>query len=147
MVTLDEVKRLLLDPNAPKLSVVDEDPEESARRIIARTLNAKSVEELWDTGVVHAKDCVGRAFRLNDVEWRNSDIDPEEGGLRVFAVMHAAFLDTGESAVITCGAAGVVTRLIKLSEFDALPIDVAIRATKTKSGYTVFDLEPRPDGF
>jgi hypothetical protein len=145
LVGIELVKAALLDPNV-KLSVVDEDPDVVQRRMIERTLSATSVEGLWDKGVTHAKDAVDRAFQLNDVEFRNSEVEGE-GGLPIFAVMHVAFLDTGEPGIITCGATGVVTRLVKLIEFGALPIDVQIRATKTKGGYTVMDLEPAYDGF
>jgi hypothetical protein len=146
LVGIELVKAALLDRSV-KLTVVEEDPEAAARRMIERTLAATSVEELWGAGVVHAKDCVNRAFVLTSVEFRNSDVDEQEGGLPIYAVMHAAFADTGETAVITCGAAGVVTRLIKLIEFDALPISLLIRGSKTRSGFTVFDLDPAPDGF
>ena len=56
--------------------------------------------------------------------------------------MHVGFLDTGETGIVTCGAHGVVTRLVKLIEFGALPIALSIRSTKTKGGYTALDLEP-----
>jgi hypothetical protein len=146
LVGIDLVKAALLDPNV-KLSIVDEDPEVVQRRMIERTLGAEKVEDLWDSGVTHAKDAVGRAFTLRSVEFRNSDVENQEGGLSIFAVMHVAFRDTGEVAVITCGATGVVTRLVKLIEFDALPIDVKIRETQTNRGYKVMDLEPAAELF
>jgi hypothetical protein len=146
LVGIDLVKAALLDPSV-KLSVVEEDADEVQRKMITRTLNAQKLEDIWDTGVTHAKDCVGRAFVLVEVEFRNSEIEASEGGLPVFAVMHVGFEDTGEVGIVTCGAAGVVTRLVKLIEFGALPITLKIRATKTKGGYTALDLEPVKEGF
>jgi hypothetical protein len=146
LVPLDFVRRALLDPTV-RLSVTEEDPATVQRRMIERTLNATSVDDLWGTDVVHARDMIGRSFILREVEWRNSEIEESEGGLSIFAVMHGAFVDTGEMAIMTCGAVGVVSRLFKLVEFDALPIAIRIRSTKTKGGYNALDLEPAPEPF
>jgi hypothetical protein len=148
LVGIDLVKAAMLDRNV-KLSVNEEDPEVVQRRIVERTLNAQTIDDIWDSGTTAAKDIIDRPFKLHDVEFRNSEVEASEGGLPVFAVMHVAFLDTGETGIVTCGAAGVVTRLVKLIEFDALPYDVKISAKKTRAGYTVMDLEPvkARDGF
>jgi hypothetical protein len=135
---LAEVKAALLDPKV-RLSIVEEDPQVVAQRMMNQVLSANRIEDLFDTGVTHAADAVDRPFELNNVEFRNSDV--EGGTLGIFSVMHVTFQDTGEIGVVTCGAAGVVTRLVKLVEFDALPIRLKIRATKTKGGYTALDLE------
>jgi hypothetical protein len=146
LVGIDLVKAAMLDRNV-KLSVNEEDPEVVQRRIVERTLNATSIDDIWDSGTTAAKDIIDRPFQLREIEFRNSEVEASEGGLPVFAVMHVTFLGTGETGIVTCGAAGVVTRLVKLIEFDALPYDVQISAKKTRAGYTVMDLEPYKSGF
>ena len=142
VMDLSEVKAALSDPTI-RLTVVEEDPEVVQRRMIEQTLSTRTVEELWGTGAISAKDNVDRTFTLNSVEFRNSEV--EGASLGIFAVMHIVLQDTGEITVMTCGAAGVVTRLVKLIEFDALPIRLRISATKTKGGYTALDLVPVRD--
>ena len=102
LVGIDLVKVALLDPNV-KLAVVEEDADAIQCKMTERTLNAPKVEDLWDTEVTHAKDAVGCAFILNEVEFRNSDIEESEGGLPVFAVMHVAFSDTEDIGIVTRG--------------------------------------------
>jgi hypothetical protein len=141
-VPVAELKRALTDPSY-RLEIVEEDADEVGRRMIARTLDAQSLDEIWDTGAKKTEDIAGRPFVLQSVGWQNSEHADEPGGLPIFAVLHVGFLDTGETGVISCGAAGVVTRVIKLLEFDALPIEVVITAKKSKKrNRPIFDLEP-----
>jgi hypothetical protein len=142
LVGIDLVKAALLDRNV-KLSVVEEDPEVVQRRMIEQILDATNIAEVWGGGeALHAADIVDRPFRLVRATFHNSEY---EEGSPIFTAMEVAFPDTGEQAVVTSGALGVVARVVKLIEFGALPIEVRIRSSKTNSGYTVLDLEPVPD--
>jgi hypothetical protein len=141
LVGIDLVKAALLDRSI-KLSVVEEDPEVVQRRIIEEILDAGNVDEIWGGGdAVHATDIVDRPFRLIEATFHNSDYDE---GSPIFTAMRVAFPDTGEAAIVTSGALGIVARVVKLIEFRALPVEVRIRQSKTNSGYSVLDLEPVP---
>lgn len=141
LVGIDLVKAALLDRSV-KLSVVEEDPEVVQRRIIEEILDAGNVNDIWGGGdAVHAADIVDRPFRLIEATFHNSDYDE---GSPIFTAMRVAFPDTGEAAIVTSGALGIVARVVKLIEFGALPAEVRIRQSKTNSGYSVLDLEPVP---
>lgn len=141
LVGIDLVKAALVDRNV-KLAVVEEDPEEAQRRMISQIMDAQSVDDIWGGKAINAKDVVDRPFKLIDAKFHNSDF---EEGAPIFAAMDVAFLDSGETSVVVSGALGVVARVVKLIEFDALPIAVRVRESKTNSGYSVYDLEPAPD--
>lgn len=142
LVGIDLVKAALLDRNV-KLSVVEEDPEAAQRRMIEAIMDAKSVDDIWGGGdAINARDVVDRPFRLVEATFHNSDYDE---GAPIFTAMRVAFVDTGEQAIVTSGALGIVARVVKLIEFGALPIVVRVKESKTNSGYNVYDLEPAPD--
>lgn len=144
LVGIDLVKAALLDRSV-KLAVVEEDPEEAQRRMISAIMDADKVDDIWGGGeAINARDVVDRPFRLIEATFHNSDYDE---GAPIFTAMRVAFTDTGEPAIVTSGALGIVARVVKLIEFNALPILVRVKESKTNSGYFVYDLEPAPEPF
>ena len=82
------------------------DPEAAARSISAQRHAAKTVEELLEGGKLTAgKDFTNRAFQIDTVEWRASDIEGE--GLPFYAVL-AVVDGNGEAKKIGVGAKSVV---------------------------------------
>ena len=82
------------------------DPETAARNISAQRHAAKSIEELLEGGKLTAgKDFTNRAFQIESVEWRASDIEGE--GLPFYAVLGIVDAN-GESKKIGVGAKSVV---------------------------------------
>lgn len=141
-VGIELVKAALLDRSV-KLTVVQEDPEIAQRRMIEAILDAKSVNDVWGGGdAINARDIVGRPFRLQSATFHNSEY---EEGSPIFTAMSVVFPDTGELGVVVSGSLGIVSRVVKLIEFDALPIHVKVRGSKTNSNFMVYDLEPAPE--
>lgn len=82
------------------------DPAVAAANISAQRHAAKSLEELLEGGKLTAgKDFTNRAFQIDTVEWRASDIEGE--GLPFYAVL--GIVDSnGEARKIGVGAKSVV---------------------------------------
>ena len=119
---------------------------------MAGKLSAESADDLFsDTSgnVLKTSEIVNRPFRLDSVEFRNSDLDAYPEGLGIFAVMHVT-LD-GQAETIIAGGADVVLKSMRAVELDALPRYLVITETATKSGRKVQNLvdasNQSPDAF
>jgi hypothetical protein len=141
------VVRYFKDPGAFKIELIQEDPDEVARRIDARLWEAGSAAELFgESEVLHGKDYVNRPFLLTRVEFRPSDIEGQ--GLPFYGVFTISDYD-GESHVLTCGATGVVKKAAKASSEGWLPVWVKLVKSEkpTDAGYYPLDLVSAPAGF
>jgi len=136
VTTLDEVALALVDPNV-KLSVVEQDPDVVAARIVQEILD--SVDPLAPRGeAVGGRDLIGEPLHVTSIDWRNSDIANSPVG--IFAVMHITKQD-GSAIVVTCGSRNVLAQLYRLARDEALPFDACFRESETGSGNTVLWLE------
>lgn len=118
------------------------DPEETARRIAQRDLNAASVDELLGGGsneTISGRNYLNKPFTITSVEWQRSD-DAFDAGLPFYAVCHIVTLD-GETKVLTTGATTVVRKLAKMAVEGWFPIQVKIvKGPKTDAGFEPLDL-------
>jgi hypothetical protein len=126
------------------LVITPENPEETAKKIALRDLNAASVDELLGGGanVINGKTYLNKPFLVESVEWQQSDFEGE--GLPFYAVCHIVDLE-GESHVLTCGATTVVRKLAVMAHNDWFPQWVKItKGPKTAAGYEPLDLVKAP---
>jgi len=118
------------------------DPEETARRIALRDLNASSVDELLGGGsaeVISGRNYLNKPFTVTGVEWQRSD-EAYGDGLPFYAVCHIVTLD-GETKVLTTGATTVVRKLAKMAVENWFPVSVKIvKGPKTPNGFEPLDL-------
>ena len=121
-----------------------ENPEETAKKIALRDINASSVDELLGGGadVINGKTYINKPFLVESVEWQPSDFEGE--GLPFYAVCHIVDLD-GETHVLTCGATTVVRKLAVMAHNGWFPQWVKItKGPKTANGYEPLDLTKAP---
>lgn len=118
------------------VSVAIEDPQAVTLSIIKRILDSEDADAvLGGRQAIGGRDVLGRPFTLNAVRFHKSKFD--EGGIPVFCVLDATFLDDGETAAITTGAANVMAQAYQLHKLGALPADVKFEeaAQETAQGY------------
>lgn len=111
------------------------DPDEASNAIVARILDAASVDDVFGASdTTTAQEVLGVGLRINGLSLGESSYD---GGLPAYAVLDAVDIGTGKSLTVTCGAASVVAQLIKLHQLGAFPIDVVLRESEhqTARGY------------
>lgn len=90
--------------------------------IFARIVSASTADDvLADDSTLDAVDVLGERLQLWDFRTYKSDF---EGGLRWFVALKVVRLDTGDDAVITCGAQKVLAQCVKLKSLKALPVVV-----------------------
>ena len=149
-ITTADVLRITRDGG--KIRLHETDDAGQAFDIMAGKLSAESADDLFsDTSgnVLKTSEIVNRPFRLDSVEFRNSDLDAYPEGLGIFAVMHVT-LD-GQAETIIAGGADVVLKSMRAVELDALPRYLVITETATKSGRKVQNLvdasSQSPDAF
>lgn len=132
---------------AADAEVAEINPDQVAIDVIARILNAKSVDDvLSGSGVTHARDYLDRPFMLSDVTFQRSDFDTF--GPAFYAVLRGAD-PNGEVVSITCGARNVIAQAWKLADMEALPLSVVIKQAErtTAAGYKIMWLERAPASF
>lgn len=125
----------------------EQNPEQITIDIIARILNASTVEDVLGTSsATHARDYLDTPFHLLGVRFNQSTY--EDAGPDFYALLDAADRD-GEKVAISCGARNVIAQAWKLADMGALPIDVQLRqSTKpTSAGFHVMWLEAAPEAF
>jgi hypothetical protein len=131
-------QRFLAAADAPGFET---DPDQVSLDIIARILNASSVDDvLGGAGAVHARDYLDTPFVLTGVRFNRSAFDG--AGPQFYAVLEGADAD-GVPVAITCGAKNVIAQAWKLADMEALPIDLVIKQSSkaTASGFHVMWLE------
>jgi len=118
------------------------DPNEVARRIAVRDLEANSLDELLggsESEVISGRNYIGKPFTLVRVEWQKSD-DKYDAGLPFYAVCHIVTLD-GEPKVLTTGATTIVRKLAKIDYENWYPAKLKIvKGDKTDAGFEPLDL-------
>lgn len=139
LVTLDEaaVEAALRGELAQDAQIAIADPIEVAQDIVRRILEAGDPEQVFSGGrAVGGREALGRPFILHGVRWHRSAY-AAEGGLPIFAVLDATFVDTGERVAITTGAVNVMAQVFALARLDALPVQVKIEESDrpTAAGY------------
>lgn len=134
------------------LAAADDDaltmsPEQVSIDIIARILDAESVDDvLGGAGVTHAEDYLGKPFRLTGVHFNKSSFDGV--GPQFYAILDGADPD-GVTVTISCGAKNVIAQAWKLSNMNALPVQVQLAESSqpTANGYRVMWLEKATQPF
>jgi len=143
-ITATSVVEFLATGDKGKFVFTAANPEETARRIAERDLNAQSLDELLggSSETISGRNYLNKPFQVNSVEWQASEIEGE--GLPFYAVIHGISLD-GEVLVITCGATSVVRKLAVMQSNSWLPAWVKItKGSKTAGGYEPLDLVKAP---
>lgn len=123
------------------------DPDDVTRQVITRILGAENVDAVFDDqAATHAKDFLGRPFRLLGAKFNRSSF--AAGPSPFYAVLDAVTPD-GEPVTITCGAGRVIAQVYKLLELDALPIDVQLEESprETANGFRIMWLEKAAAAF
>jgi hypothetical protein len=137
LILVDDVQRALLDPTV-KLSVEERDPNEVSAAIVRELIEHGDPLNRPQPWVVSGKDVGTIAFRVQRVEWHNSDITPagDEDPSGVFASLIGVMTD-GRPIVVNCGSSAVMATIYPYWRDGRLPQDVKIvRAEKaTKRGY------------
>lgn len=133
---LATVKAALLDGTLE----VEVDPAKMSRAIVERILEAPSEAVFEPDQVIHARDLLGRPFKVRGVRWFPSSFDE---GPAVYAVADSVMLDTGEICVVTLGATRALAQLYRAVKDGLLPIDVrVVEATRpTAAGFYPYHLE------
>lgn len=126
-----EVAQWVLEPDMMEQN----DPEESARAILARILMSETADDvLKSRDVTHAQDILGEAIQVDSVTWQRSD---HQQASSCYVVMHGKSLNDDRSMVITCGGRNVMMQLLKLDMIGAFPVKVRIEKSRkaTANGY------------
>ncbi len=118
-----------------EVALAIEDPMQTARAIIDRILASESAEQVFQgQQAVSGREVLQRPFTLRGARWHRSRF---EGGLPVFAVLDAEFLDDGERLAVTTSAGNVMAQVYGLIRLGALPTRVKIVESEheTAQGY------------
>lgn len=140
--------RALEDYLAGRETVQVQDPDDVVRGIVARTLNAGSLDELLNRqAVVGLRDQMGKTLVISDVRWGQSTF---EDGLPFYAIIDCADAETGEKIVATTGAMQPMAQLYMMKKHNWLPAVVKVDTTakQTAAGYFPIWLsapEPPPE--
>jgi len=124
-----------------KIRLPEVDGEQQAFDMLTHRLEADTAEALFsdDAGnVLKANEIIGQPFRLNSVEFRNSDLDAYPEGIGIFGVLHID-LD-GKAETLIVGANDVILKAMRAVELGVLPRWLAITESTTKAGRTVMNL-------
>lgn len=129
--------------------------------IATNILAAKTVQEMWDAdegGIPGGRDLVNLEQRIHSfdiVQGDKEDIEsPLTGG--TYLLVHSTCLATtpfarnnygieiGTEFTWNTSSPGIVTKIVKLEQLNALPADVVIRGKDQGSGKTLLQLRPVP---
>jgi hypothetical protein len=133
-----------------RITLLDEDPEVVTRRIVARILEAETMDEVFASQAVQkADDLLNVPLRLLKVDWIASDFEEGPG---VFALATVALLSTtfcgefGEIVKVSLGGQQIVAQLYKWANDGGEARSIVIRKkdTPTKAGYYPKWLESAP---
>lgn len=146
LASLDDLEAILLD-DQHEIPPVADDPAEISKEIMAQLLAAESDEELDQVGTaVGLRDLLGVPLELHGFKWRPSSF---EEGQRVFFVLSATRMDTGERIVATTGSGNVLAQLVNRAKRGTL-VGARVKAEQadkpTKSGfrpYWLVSVKPR----
>lgn len=146
-ITSEDVLHAMTTGNFDHIEVMSQDPDEVARRIDARIIDATSLDQvLGNETVLHAQDYLNTPFQLIDVEWRNSD----QGGLPFYCVLTICDQE-GEVMPMTTGARSVMLKAAKIAAagwLDQRPTVKIVKSDKpTEAGNYPLDLVAAPASF
>lgn len=137
VAVIEDLSPLLLGDELPEAV----DPEEAARDIMRRILEAPDLDSVFDqAGTISAEDVIGKPLRIRGFKAMKSAY---EEGANVYFLIDAVDGDTGEVLTINCGARNVMAQLYRAGQLDGFPLDAAIvKARKaTAAGYYPLWLE------
>lgn len=132
----------------PATSVVDEkglylsdvnvaDPEADAKAIVGRILAADTPEDIFGGPgqLLSSDDVIGKPFTLNDVEYRESDM---EGGAGAYSLLHVTLWGQTSETLVTCGARNVMAAAFRAKQLGLLPRGpvTLVEGKVTRKGYT-----------
>jgi hypothetical protein len=140
--SLDELELILMDELEPP--EVSTDPEAISREIMQQILKAETDEDMLQIGQATGwKELLGVPVEIHAFRWLASRYDQ---GAKVFFVVRATRLDTGEDVILTTSGNNVLAQLINLARRDRFPsVWVLVEAEKeTANGYRPLWLAP-PD--
>lgn len=126
---------------------LDANADQTSIDIIAKILQATDAAAvLGREDVLHARDYLGRPFKLIGVKFNKSEYDG--AGPQFYALLDGVTAD-GEPLKITCGAKNVIAQAWKLLDLEALPISVELKQSEkaTAAGFKVMWLEGAGDDF
>jgi len=117
--------------------------------VMARNLQAETIEDLWDAdegGTPSAEDFADVEHRIDSFDVlssKNEEYDTKRLG-DSFLLVHGTRLDNGEEIIYNTSAALLVTKLMGFERLNALPVDVVIRATALEGVKKVLKYRPVP---
>ena len=117
---------------------VGEDAWESILGALAAAETVEALDSPWRTGSL--EDLKDTPIRILGIRQAPSDY---EGGLRVYLVIDAIRLDTGEKVVCTTGSVSAVAQLVRAHALKAFPLTVIPRVASrpTSAGFYPQHLE------
>lgn len=133
LASLDDFDAILLGAKAA--TVVETDPEEIQRQIVAQLLAAESDEELEQFGnAIPWHTLEGVPMQIFGFRWRPSDYAE---GSPVYVIVNAERLDTAERVVLTTGGLNILAQLSNLARRGRLPAirELKVSEKKTKAGF------------
>lgn len=145
LAQLADLERILTAPSddmSVQVPDVNDDPEAVSREIIAQLLGAESDDELENRRALSWRnELSGVPLELRSFSWRPSTFKKDDGtpqGLRVFFVVQAVRLDTGELVTTTTGSANVLAALVNLAKRGRIPgaIRQLEKLPETRNGFT-----------
>jgi hypothetical protein len=115
--SLDELQAILLDELEPP--EVSTDPEAISREIMVQILSAETDADMLAIGQATPwQELMGLPVELHKFHWLPSRYDK---GAKVFFVVTAIRLDTGENVVLTTSGNNVLAQLINLQRRKRFP--------------------------
>lgn len=135
-----EFVAILMDELEPPEVVTD--PEAIQREILTQIWNASSDEEMQAVGKATPwQDLIGVPVHIKGFRWRPSSYDQ---GAKVFVVVNAQRMDTGEDVVLTTGGKNVLMQLANIARREAFPWNGVLQESEkqTAAGYRPLWLVP-----
>lgn len=99
-------------------------PEDAAREIMMRIMEAKSVEDaLSNQSIDGWQDYIGQPVILESMKLNSSTFEEGPACYGVFSITVCA---TGERKIVTCGATNVLAQAIVIGELGGYPVRVRL---------------------
>jgi hypothetical protein len=129
-----------------KIRLAEGDGAAQSMDILAGKLSGTTAEDVFAArgdDATKLSEVVNHVFRLDSVEYRNSDAKYDtDGSMGIFVVMHITY--KGKPAVLVGGATNVVLKCMRATELAVLPRWLTVTQDTTKAGNTVYDLVDAP---
>lgn len=127
------------------IAEMEERASDPMQRIIQQVLDADSVDAvLTPVEVMQARDIVGVPFLLQDFDLNQSEYD---AGSPFYASMVCVMPPGDDVRVVNCGHKKVLAQLVKLRQFNALPLPVKfIERGRSQQGTAMLELSKWDEG-